>query len=248
MIIADAISGALAHRLDLEALDLDALFLGSQKALGVSSGLAFAVVGERALDAMVKRSGYAGQFDALCADPHAGSYLDRFDRLQRVHSTNLLRAAIAERQQRDVDTPSVFHLLSTERALALFSAERAGQDAAEAIAAAHAALAQQARDGVRALGLELMPSAPFESDSVTVVLLPPGIDASRIRKIVARESAIAIAGAQGDYWKPRMLRIGTLGFVSRTDIARCLRALRSALAEVGYSPDARTSAIGLEIS
>ncbi len=231
-IIADAISGALAHRLELDSLDLDVLFLGSQKALGVSSGLAFAALGSRALDAMAARSGHTDGFDALCRDPHAASCLERFDRLQRVHSTSLLRAAVASRANTYVDTPSLFHLLSTERALELFRDE----GGPEAVAARHAELAQLVRDGVRRLGLELMPTAPFESDSVTVVILPPGIDAPLIRKLVAKESAIAIAGAQGDYWKPRMLRIGTLGFVSRSDVARCLRTLRGALAGAGYSP------------
>jgi aspartate aminotransferase-like enzyme/phosphoglycerate dehydrogenase-like enzyme len=232
VIIADAISGALAHRLELDALDLDILFLGSQKALGVSSGLAFAVLGARTLDAMATRSGHTGGFDALCGDPRAASHLERFDRLQRVHSTSLLRAAVASRTNAYVDTPSVFHLLSTERALEFFREE--GGPAA--VAARHGELAQLVRDGVRRLGLDLMPTEPFESDSVTVVILPPAIDASAIRKLVAKETAIAIAGAQGDYWKPRMLRIGTLGFVSRSDVARCLRALRVALADAGYSP------------
>jgi aspartate aminotransferase-like enzyme len=71
---------------------------------------------------------------------------------------------------------------------------------------------------------------------VTVVLLPAGLDASTIRKSVARSTGIAIAGAQGDFWKPRMLRIGTLGFVTHADVARCLRALEVALAEAGWSP------------
>jgi aspartate aminotransferase-like enzyme/phosphoglycerate dehydrogenase-like enzyme len=238
-IVADAISGALAHRLDLQALDLDILFLGSQKAVGVSSGLAFAVLGERALDAMTSRAGYAGGFGALRDDPNAASFLERFDRLQRVHSTNLLRAAIEARRHRYVDTPSLFHLLSTERALQLLD------DGPEAVAERHAVLAQLARDGVRRLGLDLMPSAPFESDSVTVVILPAGIDASAIRKLVAKNTGIAIAGAQGDFWKPRMLRIGTLGFVDRSDVARCLRALRQALAEVGYAATPASDVVGV---
>ena len=121
-IIADAISGALAHRLEFDALDLDMLFLGSQKALGVSAGLAFAVLSARALDAMATRSGQSGGFDALCSDPQAPGCLEQFDRLHRVHSTSLLRAAVAGRARRYVDTPSLFHLLCTERALELLGA------------------------------------------------------------------------------------------------------------------------------
>jgi aspartate aminotransferase-like enzyme len=173
----------------------------------------------------------------LCADPAANAYLDVFDRLQHVNSVGLLRAVVATRQGQLVDTPSVFHLLSTAKALEIFE-EEGGR---EAVAGRHSELAGLVREGVRELGLRVMPSAPYESDSVTVGILPAGLDAGAIRKAVARNTGIAIAGAQGDYWKPRMLRIGTLGFTTHADVVRCLRALRQALAEAGYTPapDAR---------
>jgi aspartate aminotransferase-like enzyme/lactate dehydrogenase-like 2-hydroxyacid dehydrogenase len=244
VVIADAISGALAHPLAFDALDLDILFLGSQKALGVSSGLAFAVLSERAIRLMLSRAGYEADLDAFCDDPAAERHFEELDRRQRVHSINLLRTVAAARRQRLVDTPSLFHLMSTERALELFEEE----GGAEAVAARHAELAAMVRDGVRRLGLELMPRPPFESDSVTVVILPQGIDASAIRKAVARNTAIAIAGAQGDFWKRRMLRIGTLGFVTRSDVARCLRGLRIALAEMGYVPSPAAADFSLTAS
>jgi aspartate aminotransferase-like enzyme/phosphoglycerate dehydrogenase-like enzyme len=231
ILIADAISGALAHRLDFDALDLDVLFAGSQKALGVSSGLAFGVLSERAIGRMLARAGYSQNLEAFCGDNSAQLYLDTFDRLQHVHSINLLRAVVAARQERLTDTPSLFHLLSAERALELLRRE----GGPEPVAARHAALARLVRDGVQRLGLELMSESPYQSDSVTVVILPEGLDASSIRKAIARHSGIAVAGAQGDYWKSRMLRIGTLGFVTRADVVRCLRALRTALAEAGYA-------------
>jgi aspartate aminotransferase-like enzyme/phosphoglycerate dehydrogenase-like enzyme len=239
IVIADAISGALAHRLTFDALDLDALFLGSQKALAVSSGLAFAVLSDRAVKTMLTRAGFAGDFEAFCGDADAALCLERFDRLQHVHSTNLLRAIHTASRGGSDDTPSLLHLLQTERALELFEEE----GGAEALAGRHSELAHLVRDGVRRLGLELMPSAPYESDSVTVAILPPGLEASAIRKAVARNTGIAIAGAQGDFWKPRMLRIGTLGFVTRADAVRCLRALGVALEAAGHKGAVRDRAL-----
>ena len=230
MVIVDAISGAFAHRLRFDALDVDALFLGSQKALGVSSGLAFGVVSGRARDAMVERCGWRGTFDAFCDAPDREWYLDEFDRLQHVHSINLLRALVCTRSGELVDEPSIFHLLSTARALQLFAAE----GGIDAVVDRHARLARIVRENVARLGLETMAQPPFESDSVTVVILPERLAASAIRKSMARETAIEVAGAQGDYWKPRMIRIGTLGFVSQSDVIRCLRVLRRALAEAGH--------------
>jgi aspartate aminotransferase-like enzyme len=225
MVIVDAISGALAHLLDFDTLDVDILFLGSQKALGVSSGLAFAVLSERARNSMLLGAGFASSFDEFCDHPARESYLDSFDRNQRVSSISLLRALVASRRRESLDTPSLFHLLSTARALDLFDQE----GGRIAVAERHAALAEQAREGVSRLGLTTMAQAPFDSNSVTVALLPDGVSASAVRKAMARETAIAVAGAQGDYWKARMIRIGTLGFVSASDLTRCLRALGTAL-------------------
>jgi aspartate aminotransferase-like enzyme len=232
MVIVDAISGAFAHSLRLDALDVDALFLGSQKALGVAPGLAFGVFSRRARDAMVKRSGWPGTLAALCESPDRDAYLAEFDRVQHVYSTNLLRALVRGHREELVDEPSIFHLLSTARALELFAA----QGGIDAVVNRHQRLARVAREGVEKLGLQAMASPPYDSDSVTVALLPEGMSASTIRKAVARETAIEVAGAQGDYWKARMIRIGTLGFVSEPDLVRCLRALGRTLALSGHSP------------
>jgi alanine-glyoxylate transaminase/serine-glyoxylate transaminase/serine-pyruvate transaminase len=115
----------------------------------------------------------------------------------------------------------------------------------DAVLERHARLAQLVRHGVRQLGLRTMAEPPFESDSVTVAILPAGISASSIRKSMARETGIEIAGAQGDYWKPRMIRIGTLGFVTHSDVVRCLRALDAALADAGHSGERASSDVYL---
>jgi aspartate aminotransferase-like enzyme/phosphoglycerate dehydrogenase-like enzyme len=230
MVIVDAISGALAHRLRVETLDVDALFLGSQKALGVSSGLAFGVFSSRARDLLVERSGWRGTFAALCKSPDRDRHLDEFDSLQHVHSTNLLRALVRAHREEFGDEPSIFHLLSTARALELFTAE----GGVEAVVNRHERLARMARKGVESLGLETLARSPYDSDSVTVAVLPEGLSASAIRRSMAQETAIEVAGAQGDYWKPKMIRIGTLGFVSEADVVRCLRALGRSLAMSGH--------------
>ena len=46
------------------------------------------------------------------------------------------------------------------------------------------------------------------SDSVTPALLPDGITASSVRKRLESLYGFSIAGAQGDYWKQQMVRIG----------------------------------------
>jgi serine---pyruvate transaminase len=229
IIIADAISGALAHHLEFDELDLDILFLGSQKALGVSPGLAYAVLSDRAVRVMLELAGYKGSLEGLSDDSSCDAQLATFGARQRVHSISLLRALVAERRQQIVDVPSLFHLLSTRRALELFDQ----QGGRQAVIERHAALARLVRERAQDLGLTLMAKPPFASDSVTAVVLPPGIHAGALRRALARETGVAVAGAQGDVWKDSMIRIGTLGFVTRGDVVRCMRGLQTALENLG---------------
>jgi aspartate aminotransferase-like enzyme len=75
-------------------------------------------------------------------------------------------------------------------------------------------------------GLRCMADPAYCSDSVTPGLLPDSVTASFIRKQLEAQYGFSIAGAQGEYWKRQMVRIGHLGFVYDSDIARCLRSLR----------------------
>jgi aspartate aminotransferase-like enzyme len=79
--------------------------------------------------------------------------------------------------------------------------------------------------------LRPMAEPAYQSDSVTPMLLPSGVNASTLRKQLEELYGFSIAGAQGDYWKQQMVRIGHLGFVYEADIARCLRGLRTLLAD-----------------
>jgi aspartate aminotransferase-like enzyme len=95
-----------------------------------------------------------------------------------------------------------------------------------AVLARHAAMGQRVRDSLADAGLRAVSLPPFQSDSVTPALVSEGASAPELRKQVQALYGIAIAGAQGDYWKGQMIRIGHLGFVYPADVARCLRALR----------------------
>ena len=222
MIIVDAISGAFAHPLDFDALDVDLLLTGSQKGLGVSSGLAFGLVSSRALARMLQMGGFESIAPDWRRDPRIGAVVDRFERRQKVRYLGLLRMLLDQDRPEVVETPSVFHILSSLRALQQHDAD----GGREAVLARHAAMAQRVREGLAGAGLRPVSLPPFQSDSVTPALVSDGASAPELRKQVQALYGIAIAGAQGDYWKAQMIRIGHLGFVYPADVARCLRALR----------------------
>jgi aspartate aminotransferase-like enzyme len=236
MIIVDAISGAFAHRIDFDALDLDLIVTGSHKGLGVSSGLAYGALSRRAVARMLA----LGAIDAAVSDwtarPDAAAIVESFEQRQRVRYLSLPRLLLEQAGRLSSDEPpSVFHVLSTLRALDLHDAD-GGQDA---VIARHADMARMVREGLAQAGLRAIAYAPFESDSVTPAFVPEGLTASELRKQLERQYGIAIAGAQGDYWKRQMIRIGHLGFVYPHDVARCLRALA-----VLYRQAAATADVG----
>ena len=222
MIIVDAISGAFAHPLAFDTLDVDLLVTGSQKGLGVSSGLAYAIVSSRALDKMLRMAGFGGNAEDWVRDAGAWDVVDAFERRQKVRYLGLLRTVLEHRLAVFDDSPSVFHVLSSLRALQLHDQD-GGPDA---VLARHAAMAQLVRDGLASAGLRPVSHPPYASNSVTPAFVSGGMSAPELRKQLQAFYGLAIAGAQGDYWKAQMIRIGHLGFVYPDDLVRCLRALR----------------------
>jgi aspartate aminotransferase-like enzyme len=222
MVIVDAISGAFAHPIEFDALDLDLLVTGSQKGLGVSSGLAYGVISRRALTRMLRAGGFEGPADEWRRDERIQAVVDRFERRQHLRYLDLLRLMLDQDRAEVQETPSVFHVLSSLRAL-----QQHDMDGGRAsVLARHSAMGQRVREGLAEAGLRPVSLPPFQSDSVTPALVAEGMTAPELRKQVQALYGIAIAGAQGDYWKGQMIRIGHLGFVYPADIARCLRALR----------------------
>lgn len=66
-IVVDAISGLLAHPCPMDAWDLDVLLSGSQKGFMMPPGLAFIVLGPRAVEKLEKTKGHVFYFDLKAA-------------------------------------------------------------------------------------------------------------------------------------------------------------------------------------
>jgi len=173
---------------------------------------------------MLRTAGFAGTLEEWhgTAAAERDEVLTAFERTQQVRYLSLLRLVLRSGEPDPDEVPSVFHLLSTARALELHDAD----GGPEAVIDRHGLMARRVREGLADAGLRELAHAPFQSDSVTPALVPEGITASDLRKALERQYGIAIAGAQGDYWKREMVRIGHFGFVYLSDVARCLRALR----------------------
>src|SRR5690606_33156594 len=97
----------------------------------------------------------------------------------------------------------------------------------------HHRLAQMCRDGVRAMGLQLLADEGVESDTVTAIRVPEGINGGEILKVAHEEFDTVFAGGQGSL-RGKIVRFGHLGYVDDDDIAAGLDALRNSLERLGY--------------
>jgi aspartate aminotransferase-like enzyme len=105
------------------------------------------------------------------------------------------------------------------------------EETREGIIARHQILADATRAAVQAMGLELLAERPV--NSVTAVLAPEGIDAPDIVRVMRDEYDSIIAGGQ-KHLKPRLIRLGHIGFFERPDILTAISSLELTLRDLGH--------------
>ncbi len=99
----------------------------------------------------------------------------------------------------------------------------------------HKKVAQAIREAVEAIGLKLWPeSKEIASDTVTAVRVPPGIDDEKLRKIMAEDYGVLIAGEVPGL-KGDIFRIGHMGYSAYLDNALVtIAALEKTLEKLGF--------------
>ncbi|MQA00119.1 MAG: aminotransferase class V-fold PLP-dependent enzyme [Dehalococcoidia bacterium] len=203
LLIVDAISSLSSIPCPVDEWDLDVVVSGSQKGWMVAPGLAFVSVNERAWER--QRQNQQPRF-----------YFD------------LQRAKAALESGQTPWTPAVSLYFQLDHALGLMLAE--GLDS---IHARHKRMARMTRDGIRSLGLELFASEGVESDTVTAVKVPEGIDGGQLTKVAREEFGTVFAGGQGEL-RGKIFRFGHLGWVREDDVQQGLQALEGTLDRLGY--------------
>ena len=89
------------------------------------------------------------------------------------------------------------------------------------------------RDGARGMGLELLADEGVESDTVTAIKLPTGIDGNKVMQVARDDFQTVFAGGQGSL-RGKIIRFGHLGFMTEDDITSGLDALKKTLDKVGF--------------
>jgi aspartate aminotransferase-like enzyme len=203
LVIVDAISSLSSIPVPVDEWGLDVVVSGSQKGWMVAPGLAFLSVSPRAWERQAQTKTPRFYFD-------------------------LARAKKSFDGGETPWTPAVSLFFQMDRALELMF-----EEGLENIYARHRRLARMTRDGVRAMGLELLAAEGVESDTVTAVKIPEGVDGSRFTKTAREEFGTVFAGGQGSL-RGKIFRFGHLGYVSEQDVESGLRAVEQTLAHLGH--------------
>jgi aspartate aminotransferase-like enzyme len=200
----DAVSALGAVPVDQDAIGVDVIVAGSQKALMCPPGLAFASVSERALERAAEQG--SGRF-----------YFD------------WTRTAKGQRKDPPDSpfTPAVTLFRALDVALKLIE-----QEGLDRVFARHVLLGSATRAAAKALDLELFGPEDENANVVTAIKLPESIDGGKVPKIMRDQYGITIAGGQNQL-KGKIARIAHCGYYGPFDIVTTIAAFEMTLRSLG---------------
>lgn len=204
LLLVDAISSLGAIELETDNWQIDCVVAGSQKALMLPPGISFVSISKKAWDYHKNAKMPRYYFDW-------SSYRKWMEKNQTPY------------------TPALPQLFGLKTSLKILLDEIGLENNFKK----HRILRDMLREGVKAIGLELLAKDEFASPSVTAIKTPAGIDVKNLRSIMRVKYNVITAGGQGKL-EDKIFRIGHLGFVDKMDIIVTLSALEMSLLEVGY--------------
>ena len=205
LLVVDAISGLGATDLKTDAWGVDVCVSGSQKALMTPPGLAFVAVSEKAWPVIEANATPRLYFDFV-------SY----------------RKKMSGDAAQTPYTPAVSALVAQNKAI-----EMIREEGLENVFERHRVLSRAAKEGMKALGLELFGPDDPEANSVTAVRVPEGVDGTKIGKLARDKYGVWLAGGQGGL-KGKIFRLGHCGYFGASDIVVGLSTIEMVLAQLGY--------------
>lgn len=200
--IVDAITAAGVFDLPMDKWGIDVLLSGSQKAFMIPPGLAFVALSDRAWAATETND-----------IPHF--YFD------------LPKERKSASKNTTAWTPAISLIFGLQKSLELMREEGIANCFKR-----HGILAQATREGVKAMGLEMLSDSP--SDAVTAVRIPESIsEGKQIPKLMKDKYGVTIAGGQ-DHLAGKIFRLSHFGYCGRFDVTTGLSCLELVLNELGH--------------
>ena len=167
MFIVDAVSSMTGVKIDTDALGIDVLLAGVQKAWALPPGLAVFAVSDRAL----KRA------ETI---PGRGYYFD-FLEFKANHDKNMTPS-----------TPSIAHIYGLK-----FKLDQIAKEGLEQRYARHLTMAKLVRDWVKSRGFEMFPKAGYESNTLSCIKNNKNIDVAKFQKALKDKYKVLIDGGYG---------------------------------------------------
>lgn len=204
--LVDSVTGVGGAPLEFDEWELDLALTGSQKALALPPGLAFAAAS-------------ASYMRTAAEAPARGVYFD------------LAEFARFDERRQTANTPALSLLYAAERQL-----EDVAREGMEHRWARHAAMADDCRRWAEAIGARLDPAvgvlapAGRRSPTVSAITLPPRVTGPTVAKAVAARGYVI--GSGYGRLKDETIRVGHMGDHTREGLAGCLAAVEDALGEV----------------
>ncbi len=206
ILIVDAISGLGASDLRTDEWGLDVVIGGSQKALSAPTGAAFVSVSDKAWKLNERSNVPRFYFDLAAA-----------------------RSYSQKTPPQTPWTPGISIIVAMNKALDILL-----EEGLEKVFERHRVLAMAAQEAAEKLGLELLVKDERKRGfSVTSIIVPDGINAKELTRIMRVKYGVTIAGGQGKL-SGKIIRIGHLGYFGMFDIIIAVSALEITLQELGY--------------
>ena len=203
LLLVDGIGSVCSLPVQTDAWGCDVVATASQKGWMLPPGLAFLSFSERAWAAHEKASMPRFYFDV-------SAYKRYFEIGQPPY------------------TPSVSMMFALDLALSKILTEGLGS-----MFERHATIGRMTRDGVKGLGLSLLPDERVASDTVTAVKIPEGVDASKLLGMMREEYDVVLGGGQQSL-SGKIFRIGHMGYCAPEEIQEVLSGLAEVLPKVGF--------------
>ncbi len=167
MFIVDAVSSMTGVKIETDALGIDVLLAGVQKAWALPPGLAVFAVSDKALK-------------KAATIPGRGYYFD-FLEFKANHDKNMTPS-----------TPSIAHIYGLK-----FKLDQIEKEGLDHRYARHLKMATLVRDWVKTRGFEMFPKAGYESVTLSCVKNNKNIDVAKLQKALKDKYRVLIDGGYG---------------------------------------------------
>jgi len=136
-------------------------------------------------------------------------------------------------------TPATTLLFGLKEALDILEEEGLNN-----VYARHKLLGEAIRDAAKAMGLSIFSEEGYESNTVTAINMPEGIEYKEFAEILNDKYGVVVSGGLQKL-QGKIFRIGHLGSIHNTDIYGIMSAIEVVLVELGYKVELGTAAKAL---